>query len=67
MVLIGRRFVRVSENKNQSEAEYRYVLTRLRENGESIALMRGEEEERAGVNRSLRKVLRRGAISASRP
>jgi putative ATP-binding cassette transporter len=37
MVLIGRRFIAVSENKNQAEAEYRYVLTRLRENGESIA------------------------------
>jgi putative ATP-binding cassette transporter len=58
MVLIGRRFVRVSEGKNQSEAELRYLLTRLRENGESIALIQGEEEERAGVDRSLRKVLR---------
>ena len=57
MVLIGSRFVRASENKNQAEAEYRYVITRLRENGESIALIRGEEEERAGVDRSLRKVL----------
>ena len=58
MVLIGSRFVRVSETKNQTEAEYRYVLTRLRENGESIALIHGEEEERAGVSRSLRRVLR---------
>ena len=33
------------------------MVTRLRENGESIALIRGEEEERAGVDRSLRKVL----------
>ena len=57
MVLIGRRFVTVSESKNQAEAEYRYVLTRLRENGESIALIRGEEEERAGLDRSLRAVL----------
>ncbi len=57
MVLIGSRFVAASENKNQSEAEYRYVITRLRENGESIALIRGEEEERAGVDRSLKKVL----------
>ena len=46
MVFIGRRFVTVSENKNQAEAEYRYVLTRLRENGESIAVLGGEEEER---------------------
>jgi len=58
MVLIGRRFVAVSENKNQSEAELRYLLTRLRENGESIALIQGEEEERLGVGRALRKVLR---------
>jgi len=58
MVFIGRRFVAVSEDKNQSEAELRYVLTRLRENGESIALIRGEEEERAGVDRSLKKGLR---------
>jgi putative ATP-binding cassette transporter len=58
MVLIGRRFVRVSEGKNQAEAELRYLLTRLRENGESIALIQGEDEERSGVDRSLRKVLR---------
>jgi vitamin B12/bleomycin/antimicrobial peptide transport system ATP-binding/permease protein len=58
MTLIGRRFVAVSEAKNQSEAEMRYVLTRLRENGESIALIQGEEEEREGVDRSLSKVLR---------
>ena len=57
MLLIGRRFVAVSENKNQSEAELRYVLTRLRENGESIALIQGEAEERAGVDRALHKVL----------
>jgi putative ATP-binding cassette transporter len=57
MVLIGRRFVSVSETKNQTEAELRYVLTRLRENGESIALIQGEEEERAGVDRALGKAL----------
>jgi putative ATP-binding cassette transporter len=58
MILIGRRFVAVSEDKNQSEAELRYVLTRLRENGESIALIQGEEEERAGVERSQRSAWR---------
>jgi vitamin B12/bleomycin/antimicrobial peptide transport system ATP-binding/permease protein len=58
MVVIGRRFIAVSENKNQAEAEYRYVLTRLRENGESIALIQGEQEERGSVDRSLRTVLR---------
>lgn len=59
MVWIGRRFVTVAETKNQSEAEYRFVLTRIRENGESIALLGGETEERAGLNQSLRDVLRR--------
>jgi vitamin B12/bleomycin/antimicrobial peptide transport system ATP-binding/permease protein len=59
MVFIGRRFVTVSENKNQAEAEYRYVLTRLRENGESIAVLGGEEEERNTVDGSLTNVLRR--------
>jgi vitamin B12/bleomycin/antimicrobial peptide transport system ATP-binding/permease protein len=58
MVFIGRRFITVSENKNQAEAEYRYMLTRLRENGESIALLQGEEEERSDVDRSLKIVLR---------
>jgi vitamin B12/bleomycin/antimicrobial peptide transport system ATP-binding/permease protein len=58
MLLIGSRFVHASEAKNQAEAEYRYVITRLRENGESIALIRGEEEERTGLDQSLGKVLR---------
>ena len=58
MVVIGRRFIAVSENKNQAEAEYRYVLTRVRENGESIALLQGEDEERSGVDKSFKMVLR---------
>jgi putative ATP-binding cassette transporter len=57
MVVIGRRFIAVSANKNQAEAEYRYELTRLRENAESIALLRGEQEERSGVDKSFKVVL----------
>src|SRR5205807_2018519 len=34
MVIVARRFVVVSEARNQAEAEYRYMLTRVRENGE---------------------------------
>ena len=56
IVFIGRRFVAVSEKKKQSEAEFRYVLTRLRENGESIAILGGEEEERSGVDKALARV-----------
>ena len=59
MTIVGNRFVAVSEAKNQAEADYRYHLTRVRENGESIALLGGEEEERAGLNRALVDVLRR--------
>jgi vitamin B12/bleomycin/antimicrobial peptide transport system ATP-binding/permease protein len=57
MVMIARRFVAVTEATNQSEAEFRYALTRLSDNGESIALLNGEEEEHAGLRRSLGSVL----------
>ena len=59
MLLVGRRFVTVAERKNQAEAEYRYVLQRVRENGESIALLGGEQEERAGLDRSFAEVVGR--------
>ena len=59
MIRVGRHFVASSEAKNQAEADYRYTLTRLRENGESIAILGGADEERAGVDRSLVEVLRR--------
>ncbi len=58
ITMIGRRFVQVSEAKNQAEAEFRYTLTRVRENGESIALLGGEEEERDGIDRNFTNVLR---------
>jgi putative ATP-binding cassette transporter len=57
MMLIGRQFVRLAELNNQREAEFRYALTRLRENGESIALLGGEKEERAGLTRSFGNLL----------
>jgi putative ATP-binding cassette transporter len=61
IMTIGRSFVQVSEDKNQAEAEFRYTLTRVRENGESIALLGGEEEERAGIDKTFTKVLRQWA------
>lgn len=61
IMTIGRRFVQVSEDKNQAEAEFRYTLTRVRENGESIALLGGEEEERAGIDKNFTNVLRQWA------
>ena len=57
MLLIARSFVPTAETKNQTEAEFRYALTRLRENGESIAILGGEKEERAGLDELLAKVI----------
>ena len=61
ILTIGRRFVQVSEDKNHAEAEYRYALTRVRENGESIALLGGEAEERDGIDKTFTGVLRQWA------
>src|SRR5579872_5644364 len=64
ITLIGRRFVQISEDKNQAEADFRYTLTRVRENGESIALLGGEDEERDGIDRTFGNVLRQWATLA---
>ena len=59
MVYIARGFVPLAEGKNQAEANYRYALTRLRENGESIALLGGGTEERATLESSFAVVRQR--------
>ena len=57
MLLIARSFVPTAEHKNQTEAEFRAALTRVREYGESIAILGGEKEERAGLDKLLHKVI----------
>lgn len=57
MMVIARSFVPTAETKNQTEAEFRAALTRVREYGESIAILGGEKEERAGLDRLLSKVI----------
>jgi putative ATP-binding cassette transporter len=57
MTVIARSFVPTAERKNQVEAEFRAALTRVREYGESIAILGGEEEERAGLDRLLANVI----------
>ncbi len=64
IVFIGRNFVQVSEAKNQMEAEFRYTLTRIRENGESIALLGGEEEERNDLDRRFGNVRKQWRLLA---
>ena len=64
IAFIGRRFVRVSETKNQGEAEFRYTLTRVRENGESIALLGGEAEERNDLDKTFASVRKQWRLLA---
>ncbi len=64
IAFIGRNFVQVSEAKNQVEAEFRYTLTRIRENGESIALLGGEEEERNDLDRRFGNVRKQWRLLA---
>ena len=43
---IGRPLIRLNFEQQKYEADFRYALTRLRENAEGIALYRGEGDER---------------------
>ena len=42
---IGRRLIRLNFNQQRYEADFRYHLVRVRENGEQIALLSGEPAE----------------------
>jgi putative ATP-binding cassette transporter len=59
IVVIARRFISIAEATNQAEADFRFALSRVRENGESVALLGGEEEERAGLRRGLGTIVAR--------
>ena len=54
--LTGRPLVRRVAHKNQMEAEFRAEMTRLREHAESIALIRGDDDERASVHDNYRRL-----------
>jgi vitamin B12/bleomycin/antimicrobial peptide transport system ATP-binding/permease protein len=43
---VGHRLVGLIGAKNEAEAQFRYEATRVRENAESIALIKGDEDER---------------------
>ncbi|MGY3617672.1 ABC transporter ATP-binding protein/permease [Bradyrhizobium sp. USDA 10063] len=46
---IGRRLIGIDFQQEQREANFRFALVRVRENTESIALLRGEASERADL------------------
>ena len=49
-MLIGRPLIQKVERKNAAEAQFRYELTRVRESAENIALVGGDEDERARLD-----------------
>jgi putative ATP-binding cassette transporter len=59
MFLIGRPLVRRVEDKAAAEAQLRYELTRVKDSAETIALIGGDEDERARLNETLADVVRR--------
>lgn len=44
--LIGRHLIAIDFEREQREANFRFALLRVRENGEAVAMMRGEASER---------------------
>ncbi|WP_035053266.1 ABC transporter ATP-binding protein/permease [Andreprevotia chitinilytica] len=48
-VLIGKPLVGLNFQQQRREADFRFSLIRVRENAESIALYKGEPQERAGL------------------
>ena len=59
MFLLGRPLVRAVEHKAAGEGDLRYALTRTRENAETIALIGGDEDERASVMTSFGELAQR--------
>ncbi len=49
--LIGKPLVKLNFNQQRYEADFRYHLVRVRENGEQIALLEGEQAENESLGR----------------
>ena len=58
-VWVGRPLVPGVAAKNEAEARFRFELTRLRENAESIALIRGEPDEGGILGRTYSRLVGR--------
>jgi vitamin B12/bleomycin/antimicrobial peptide transport system ATP-binding/permease protein len=56
---IGNPLVEKVASKNEGEAQFRYELTRVRENAESIALIKGADDERSRLNETFSEVVAR--------
>ncbi len=58
MTVVGWRYARIVRDRAEAEAQFRYQLTRLRENAESVALVRGEGGESRNLTARLATVIR---------
>ena len=56
MVLFGSALISRIERRNQSEAQLRYEMGRVRENAESIAIVGGADDEVKGLQETMRLV-----------
>lgn len=56
--LVGRALVGRVADKNEREARFRAEMTRLRENAESIALIKGDADEKQSVQATFATVIR---------
>jgi vitamin B12/bleomycin/antimicrobial peptide transport system ATP-binding/permease protein len=59
MFLLSRPLVRRVEEKAAGEAQLRYELTRVKDNAENIALIGGDEDERARLDETLSDLVQR--------
>ncbi|MBE6096743.1 MAG: ABC transporter ATP-binding protein/permease [Schwartzia succinivorans] len=55
--LVGRKLIRLNYDQQRYEADFRFSMTRVRENSESIAFYRGEDAERVGFRERFGNVI----------
>ena len=58
LIFAGRKLVRINFDQLRYEADFRYGLVHIRDNAESIAFYRGEQQEKEETERRLGEVVR---------
>ena len=58
MMIIGNPLVGKVEKKNEAEAQFRYEMTRVRENAETIALVKGDADEKQRLSATFERTVK---------